>query len=80
MSTQTLDLSKLDKWLRENVCDFCGALSAEKFAGGQSNPTFKLSAGDREFVLRRKPPGELLASARAVDREFRVISALQGSD
>ena len=80
MSTQTLDLSKLDKWLRENVCDFGGALSAEKFAGGQSNPTFKLSAGDREFVLRRKPPGELLASAHAVDREFRVISALQGSD
>jgi len=80
LSTQTLDLSKLDKWLRENVCDFGGALSAEKFAGGQSNPTFKLSAGDREFVLRRKPPGELLASAHAVDREFRVISALQGSD
>ena len=80
MSTQTLDLSKLDKWLREHVCDFGGALSAEKFAGGQSNPTFKLSAGDRQFVLRRKPPGQLLASAHAVDREFRVISALQGSD
>ena len=80
MSTQTLDLSKLDKWLRENVCDFRGTLTADKFAGGQSNPTFKLAAGDRQFVLRRKPPGQLLASAHAVDREFRVISALQGSD
>jgi aminoglycoside phosphotransferase (APT) family kinase protein len=55
-------------------------LSAEKFAGGQSNPTFKLSAGDRKFVLRRKPPGQLLASAHAVDREFRVIAALQDTD
>jgi aminoglycoside phosphotransferase (APT) family kinase protein len=57
-----------------------GPLSAEKFAGGQSNPTFKLSAGDRKFVLRRKPPGQLLASAHAVDREFRVIAALQDTD
>ena len=66
--------------MKTNVCDFSGALSAEKFAGGQSNPTFKLSAGDRKFVLRRKPPGQLLASAHAVDREFRVIAALQDTD
>jgi aminoglycoside phosphotransferase (APT) family kinase protein len=66
--------------MKKNVCDFSGALSAEKFAGGQSNPTFKLSAGDRKFVLRRKPPGQLLASAHAVDREFRVIAALQDTD
>ena len=66
--------------MKKNVCDFSGPLSAEKFAGGQSNPTFKLSAGDRKFVLRRKPPGQLLASAHAVDREFRVIAALQGTD
>ena len=66
--------------MKKNVCDFSGALSAEKFAGGQSNPTFKLSAGDRKFVLRRKPPGQLLAYAHAVDREFRVIAALQDTD
>ena len=66
--------------MKTNVCDFSGPLSAEKFAGGQSNPTFKLSAGDRKFVLRRKPPGQLLASAHAVDREFRVIAALQDTD
>ena len=66
--------------MTKNVCDFSGPLSAEKFAGGQSNPTFKLSAGDRKFVLRRKPPGQLLASAHAVDREFRVIAALQDTD
>ena len=80
MSTQTLDLSKLSDWMKKNVCDFSGPLSAEKFAGGQSNPTFKLSAGDRKFVLRRKPPGQLLASAHAVDREFGVIAALQDTD
>ena len=80
MSTQTLDLSKLSDWMKKNVCDFSGPLSAEKFAGGQSNPTFKLSAGDRKFVLRRKHPGQLLASAHAVDREFRVIAALQDTD
>ena len=80
MSTQTLDLSKLSDWVKTNVCDFSGPLSAEKFAGGQSNPTFKLSAGDQKFVLRRKPPGQLLASAHAVDREFRVIAALQDTD
>jgi aminoglycoside phosphotransferase (APT) family kinase protein len=80
LSTQTLDLSKLSDWVKTNVCDFSGPLSAEKFAGGQSNPTFKLSAGDQKFVLRRKPPGQLLASAHAVDREFRVIAALQDTD
>lgn len=80
MNTQTLDVSNLATWLREHVLDFSGELTAEKFAGGQSNPTFKLTAGDKQFVLRRKPPGALLASAHAVDREFRVISALQNTD
>ncbi len=80
MNTQTLDVSNLAIWLKEHVHDFKGDLLAEKFAGGQSNPTFKLTAGDRHFVLRRKPPGVLLASAHAVDREFRVISALQDTE
>lgn len=80
MSAQTLDLTTLDGWLRQHVPAFEGSLSAEKFAGGQSNPTFKLTAGENQYVLRRKPPGQLLASAHMVDREYRVISALQSSN
>jgi len=77
MSAQDLNLTLLEPWLREQIPSLEGTLSAEKFAGGQSNPTFKLSAGDANFVLRRKPPGELLASAHAVDREFMVLDALR---
>jgi aminoglycoside phosphotransferase (APT) family kinase protein len=80
MSTQKLDLSKLQGYLEEHIAGFSGELTAEKFAGGQSNPTFKLSAGGQHYVLRRKPPGELLKSAHAVDREHRVISALYDTD
>ena len=79
MSTQELELSRLETWLSANVPGFEGPLSAEKFPGGQSNPTFKLTAGERQYVLRRKPPGELLASAHAVDREYRVLDALRGT-
>ena len=58
-----------------------GALQVEQFKGGQSNPTFRLTAADgQRYVLRRKPPGVLLQSAHAVDREFRVISALHASE
>jgi len=57
-------------------CTTVAPLDIEKFAGGQSNPTFKLTAGSGVYVLRRQPPGKLLKSAHAVDREFRVISAL----
>ena len=73
---QGLDLTDLDQWIRDHVPAFEGDLKAEKFAGGQSNPTFKLTAGDNSYVLRRKPMGTLLASAHAVDREFKVLSAL----
>ena len=73
---QGLDLTHLDTWIRAHVPPFDGPLKAEKFAGGQSNPTFKLTAGDNQYVLRRKPQGTLLASAHAVDREFKVLSAL----
>ena len=55
-------------------------LSAVIFPCGQSIPTFKLTAGEHEYVLRRKPPGELLASAHAVDREYRVLDALRDTD
>ncbi len=80
MSAHELDLEKLQPYLEQHIPGFNGQLTAEKFAGGQSNPTFKLSAGGKHYVLRRKPPGELLKSAHAVDREFTVISALQGTE
>jgi aminoglycoside phosphotransferase (APT) family kinase protein len=80
MSTQTLDTTKLQVYLEAQIPGFSGELTAEKFAGGQSNPTFKLSAGGQHYVLRRKPPGELLKSAHAVDREYRVITALRDTD
>ena len=78
MNTQTLDTQSLSAYLALHIPGFQGPVRAEKFAGGQSNPTFKLSAANnRHYVLRRKPSGELLKSAHAVDREFRVISALR---
>ena len=79
MTTTQLDTKTLGDYLAEHIQGFTGPLTAEKFAGGQSNPTFKLSAGGQDYVLRRKPPGELLKSAHAVDREFRVISALKNT-
>ncbi|NHN37629.1 phosphotransferase [Pseudomaricurvus alcaniphilus] len=74
------DTNKLARYLEANVAGFKGPLSAEKFAGGQSNPTFKISAQSGRYVLRRKPPGELLKSAHAVDREFKVMAALANTD
>jgi aminoglycoside phosphotransferase (APT) family kinase protein len=74
------DTAKLAAFMRQNVDDFKGALEIEQFKGGQSNPTFLLGAGGRKYVMRRKPPGTLLPSAHAVDREYRVISALAGTD
>jgi len=79
-NTFGFDEYKLAEYLQTNVDGFRGPLSAEKFAGGQSNPTFLIRAASGNYVLRRKPPGELLKSAHAVDREFRVISALADSD
>jgi aminoglycoside phosphotransferase (APT) family kinase protein len=66
----------LARWLAAHVEGFGGALKVEQFKGGQSNPTFLLEAGGQRYVMRRKPPGNLLPSAHAVDREFRVIGAL----
>src|SRR3954468_16343785 len=74
------DVAALERFMRENVEGFCGTLEAEQFRGGQSNPTHRLSAGGKRYVMRRKPPGKLLPSAHAVDREYRVITALAGTD
>ncbi|NJM50697.1 MAG: phosphotransferase family protein [Sphingomonadales bacterium] len=71
-----LDEAKLTAWMADNVAGFAGPITVRKFAGGQSNPTYKISAQSGDYVLRRKPYGNLLPSAHAVDREFRVISGL----
>ena len=69
----------LETYLSSRIEDFCGPLTVTEFKGGQSNPTYRLDASSGNYVLRRKPPGKLLKSAHAVDREFRVISALHAS-
>ena len=69
----------LARYLAETLPDFAGPMVVRQFQGGQSNPTFHLRAGARDYVLRKKPPGKLLPSAHAVDREFRVLKALAGS-
>jgi len=74
-----LDDEQLARYLEQHVEGFCGPLSAEKFSAGQSNPTYLIRAASGNYVLRRKPPGNLLPSAHAVDREYRVLAALQAS-
>jgi len=74
------DTAALQRYMQQHVAGFSGELVVEQFKGGQSNPTYKLIAGGRQYVLRRKPPGKLLASAHAVDREYRVITALQNTN
>jgi aminoglycoside phosphotransferase (APT) family kinase protein len=70
------DSERLSAYMRAHVAGYSGPLTVEQFKGGQSNPTFLLSTPAARYVLRRKPPGKLLPSAHAVDREYRVISAL----
>jgi aminoglycoside phosphotransferase (APT) family kinase protein len=71
-----LDVARLEAYLAQHVAGFAGPLTIKQFKGGQSNPTYMLETPARRYVLRRKPPGKLLPSAHAVDREYRVISAL----
>jgi aminoglycoside phosphotransferase (APT) family kinase protein len=74
-----LDQVALAPYLEANIPGFSGLLSIEKFKSGQSNPTYLLTAASGRYVLRAKPPGQLLKSAHQVDREFRVMSALAGT-
>lgn len=71
-----LDGAQLGDYLAARVPGVAGSVRARQFKGGQSNPTYLVETADRSFVLRRRPPGPLLPSAHAIDREFRVISAL----
>jgi aminoglycoside phosphotransferase (APT) family kinase protein len=70
------DVGALEAYLRAHVGGFAPPLAVTQFKGGQSNPTYLIETALRRYVLRRKPPGKLLPSAHAVDREFRIISAL----
>ena len=70
------DVSRLEAYLRDHVAGFAAPLVVRQFKGGQSNPTYLVETPLRRYVLRRKPPGKLLPSAHAVDREYRIISAL----
>ncbi len=70
------DESKLAAWMEKNVEGYKGPLEVRQFKGGQSNPTYQLVTPGKKYVMRRKPPGKLLPSAHAVDREYRVIAAL----
>ncbi len=79
-AVDTLDADVLGPYLEANIEGFSGLKSIEKFADGQSNPTFRVRAGSGDYVLRRQPPGKLLKSAHAVDREYRVLAALADTD
>ena len=74
------DTGRLAQWMRQHVDGFKGDLAVEQFKGGQSNPTFLIRADGKGYVMRRKPPGKLLPSAHAVDREYRIITALANTD
>jgi aminoglycoside phosphotransferase (APT) family kinase protein len=80
MENDQLNFEMLGSYLEKNITGFLGLIGAEKFSDGQSNPTFLLTAATGRYVLRSQPLGELLKSAHAVDREFKVIRALKGSD
>ena len=73
-----IDEGRLEEFLKRTIQGFRGPLQIEQFKGGQSNPTYRITAGGKRYALRRKPPGKLLPSAHAVDREFKVIKALHG--
>jgi aminoglycoside phosphotransferase (APT) family kinase protein len=74
------DEARLDAWMVEHVEGYTGSLEVRQFKGGQSNPTFWLADRERQYALRKKPPGKLLQSAHMVDREFRVMRALHDTD
>ena len=75
-----IDTSRLVPYLTDNLPGFVGFSTIEKFPTGQSNPTYLITADSGRYVLRRKPDGQLLKSAHAVDREFRIMQALAATE
>ncbi len=75
-----IDRDRLTDWLSHHIEGIDTRIEIDRFAGGQSNPTYKLSVGDRAYVMRTKPPGPLIAGAHAIDREYKVLKALGDSD
>src|SRR5258707_12196807 len=80
MSGQAIDEAALGTWLETNVKGFRRPFALTKFPSGQSNPTYRIGAASGDYVLRRKPFGQLLPSAHAVDREYRLLAALHPLD
>jgi aminoglycoside phosphotransferase (APT) family kinase protein len=76
LESHRFDVAALERYMREHVPGFRPPIEVSQFLGGQSNPTYHLRTGDGQYVLRRKPPGKLLPSAHAVEREYRVMTAL----
>lgn len=74
------DVNALEEYMKQNVEGFSGKIAVRQFVHGQSNPTFILEDNNNKYVLRKKPPGKLLPSAHAVDREYRIISVLYDTD
>jgi aminoglycoside phosphotransferase (APT) family kinase protein len=79
LESHRFDVAALERFMAQHVAGFTPPIDVRQFMGGQSNPTYLLRTPGRDYVMRRKPPGKLLPSAHAVDREYRVITALQGS-
>ncbi|MCY4657371.1 MAG: phosphotransferase, partial [Gammaproteobacteria bacterium] len=75
--THRFDESALHRYMQSNIEAYRGPFSIQQFEGGQSNPTFLLETPTKRYVLRKQPPGQLLPSAHAVDREYRVMDALR---
>jgi len=75
----SFDTARLTAWMQARIDGFSGPIDVQQFAGGQSNPTFLVQSPSRRYVLRRKPPGKLLPSAHAVEREFRVLATLENT-
>ena len=77
IKSHQFSLNKLDNFLKSELPNFSGIKEVRQFKGGQSNPTYLIKTHTKSFVLRRKPPGDLLKSAHAVDREYVVIKSLK---
>jgi aminoglycoside phosphotransferase (APT) family kinase protein len=80
LANNRFDETRLAKYLSERIPGFSGDMIVRQFQGGFSNPTFHLQTHDHAYVLRKKPPGQLLPSAHAVDREYKVLAALKNTD